>query len=745
MAWVGLLLTRALTRVHAAHIIHRDLKPANVMIDLSPGPNQGRLVLIDYGAALLTDLEPLTPSGYAVGTPGFAAPEQLDRTLGKPPGTIDARADVYGLGVLLYTLLAKGRRPFSGGTLHELLRDMASERYEPLSRIDPRVPPYLEEAVAWCLRFRPVDRPSLAQVRELLSRGLREDDFEDAEVEMRRLVADPAKVLAELGPRVVKRLVMNSITLMSLGWRDELEETRRRALAWGPTDPRHDAFLRNLEKFNGRPIVSLQDNIHEVADAVRSGRALPSLEEDEEDEDEEDEDEEDEEDEDEEGEGEEGEGEEGEGEESEGEEGEGEESEDEEGEGEKESEDEEQSEDEELETSQEAAPTEPASAEQEAAPEGTTPEPPPASQPPLMEPGKPSQAVKEPLAKPWWQRRAQQAVLLMAAAVAVLIGVRVGSALQHRKWHQLFQPPLTLRQLDGRASHPAGSEYVPYPLGEQPAPDRKAPTPDLEALSQMEDEGDFHGIATAYLLAGELGQAEAYLDLAAPRLEYGEAGAASLHPDIDSDRSLIEMNRGHLEEALRLTDVVLRARREHRPALWNRALVLGRLGLGLAGAAVFDRVKAFGEPGWSVEAGQRAAYLRGPIEERRQRWLEVLKAGREMAQGGPVHVDLVDKAAGYARLYVYDAVRAAPDAARVGALLPVAKALDEHDGGDVLQRYVQKIASRSFERRAPLAQTYAQLIANYDFLKGQAQERYLDELRQAGEDDLLLGVKRHYF
>jgi len=85
-------------------------------------------------------------------------------------------------------------------------------------------------------------------------------------------------------------------------------------------------------------------------------------------------------------------------------------------------------------------------------------------------------------------------------------------------------------------------------------------------------------------------------------------------------------------------------------------------------------------------------------------------------------------------------VRAAPDAARVGALLPMAEALDGYYGGDVLRRYVEKIAARPFARRAPLAKTYAQLVANYDFLDAAGQDRYLAELRQAGEDDLLLGT-----
>jgi hypothetical protein len=676
--WIGLLLGRALAAAHAARIIHRDLKPTNVMIDTSSGPSQGRVVLIDYGSALLTDLVPLTPSGVLVGTPGFAAPEQLDRRLGMPAGTIDERADVYSLGLLLYTLLAKGRRPFSGQDLPELLRAMASERYEPLSRIEPRVPSYLEKLVARCLRFHPVDRPPLDEFRGLLSQGLAEDGFDDAEVEMRRLVADPAKVLAEFGSRVVQLMVNKSLILTAIGWRDEAEETHRRALAWTPTDLKQYARLKKIRDLGEPQAEFMQEQLEEMHRALRSEKArraatiaAPQAAEAVK-----------------------------------------------EGEGEDEAEDED-------EAKKEAEPTAAARAAQEAAP--------PAAEPAQCRP----EAQGPP---PWWQRKKRQAVLLVAAAMAVLIGVRAGSEVRHPGGYKLFRPPLTLRELDGRTSHPAGAEYIPYPLGEEPRPEHKAPTPDLNVLGQLKGEDDFYGVATAWLLAGDLGQAEVYLDLAAPRSEGRHAGAASLHPDVDSDRAMLEMERGHLDEALRLSDGVLRAGPEHRPAKWNRALVLGRLDLGLAGATMFDGIKALGEPGWSVEAGQRAAYLRGPIEERRQRWLEVLKAGREMAAGGPIRIDLVDTAAGYGRAFLYDAVRAAPDAARVSELRPFAEALDEAYGGDVLQRYVQRIAARPFARRARLAKVHAQLLANYDLLDAQAQDRYLDELRRAGEDDLLLGT-----
>ena len=103
-------LLEVLARVHACGVVHRDLKPGNVLVDA-----EGRPTVLDFG--LVVGRGPLLPEGPGAafcGTPAYAAPEQC---AGDP---IDARADLYAVGIMLYEALG-GRRPHVAATLHELI------------------------------------------------------------------------------------------------------------------------------------------------------------------------------------------------------------------------------------------------------------------------------------------------------------------------------------------------------------------------------------------------------------------------------------------------------------------------------------------------------------------------------------------------------------------------------------------------------------------------------------------------
>src|SRR5688572_18640278 len=109
----------ALTVLHDHNIVHRDLKPSNIFI------TGNSIKVLDFGLARSSDLTgatevSVTQTGVFAGTPQYAAPEQLSGA------TIDARADLFSTGVILYQMLA-GRPPFSGqslaGMIHSVLYD----------------------------------------------------------------------------------------------------------------------------------------------------------------------------------------------------------------------------------------------------------------------------------------------------------------------------------------------------------------------------------------------------------------------------------------------------------------------------------------------------------------------------------------------------------------------------------------------------------------------------------------------
>jgi serine/threonine protein kinase len=144
-------IASALEAIHAVGVLHRDLKPANVMLR-----TDGTLCLIDFGLAKANEMEvELTGSREIFGTPYYMSPEQGHAEL------IDARSDLYSLGVVFYEMLI-GSKPYTGSTAMEVI--YKHKRAE-LPAIDPRFAPY-EATLRRLLAKRPIDRFQTA--RELL-------------------------------------------------------------------------------------------------------------------------------------------------------------------------------------------------------------------------------------------------------------------------------------------------------------------------------------------------------------------------------------------------------------------------------------------------------------------------------------------------------------------------------------------------------------------------------------------------
>ncbi|MCO5167088.1 MAG: serine/threonine protein kinase [Planctomycetes bacterium] len=157
---LGRALARALAHVHAHGVLHRDLKPANVLFDAAGAPR-----LVDFGLATVAGAERLTRTGAVLGTPVYMAPEQA---LGRPS---DERADVYGLGAVLYHALT-GRPPVPQGALVAVLADVVERRPTPPSAVAPATAPALAAAVMRALAKAPEERfPSAAAFADALEGG----------------------------------------------------------------------------------------------------------------------------------------------------------------------------------------------------------------------------------------------------------------------------------------------------------------------------------------------------------------------------------------------------------------------------------------------------------------------------------------------------------------------------------------------------------------------------------------------
>jgi serine/threonine-protein kinase len=143
-ARIMIQVLNALAYAHARGVIHRDIKPANVMLTA-----EGDVKLADFGIARLEN-SAMTQVGTLMGTPSYMAPEQLRGE------ALDARADIWAAGVMLYQLLT-GEKPFPGGFSAVMHKVLHTEPVPP-SALSATSPPALDAVVMKALAKRPDDR-----------------------------------------------------------------------------------------------------------------------------------------------------------------------------------------------------------------------------------------------------------------------------------------------------------------------------------------------------------------------------------------------------------------------------------------------------------------------------------------------------------------------------------------------------------------------------------------------------------
>ncbi|HLV65414.1 MAG TPA: protein kinase [Polyangiaceae bacterium] len=247
-AAIGVEIAEALEHAHQLGVVHRDVKPENVLVadpvhtQTSPDRDPVDVKITDFGIAKLLDAQGVTSTGQVLGSPAHMAPEQIEG------GDVTPRADVFGLGVLLYESMV-GRLPFDGKNPAQVLRRVLEGQFTPADRAEPRVGSTYSEILNRALAHDASQRyASAAELAAALRKELVALGIEVPRRELHAFLLDPKGYRERHEPLIVDRLTARGRTATSHRDVPLAAACFNRALAYRPDDRELLASVSRLSR-----------------------------------------------------------------------------------------------------------------------------------------------------------------------------------------------------------------------------------------------------------------------------------------------------------------------------------------------------------------------------------------------------------------------------------------------------------------------------------------------------------------